>query len=150
VVELTSDLVHSLVDGYVDQQSGYAMIATSSSCKAWNYAKVRSDHTRRAYVDPVLAIETNMQRTNSSPTTYTFPAPQLSRGYGQVIPPVLSAFYSGSSTGEPGLLLISPTGEVHFWETISMALSNVDRYREAEIELGDDDYADKIWRIDVS
>lgn len=33
---------------------------------------------------------------------------------------------------------------------MSMALSNVDRYGEAQLELGLDDYVDKIVKVDVS
>jgi hypothetical protein len=29
-----------LINGVVDSSSGYAMVATSSGCRAWNYIKV--------------------------------------------------------------------------------------------------------------
>jgi nuclear pore complex protein Nup133 len=67
----------------------------------------------------------------------------------QVPPPVVAALHHAGA-GEPGVILVSPAGEVRFWENTSQALSNVDRYHTAQLELGPDDHADRIWPVDVS
>ena len=91
-----------------------------------------------------------LQRTHSSPTCFTFPAPIPSYGHAASQPPVLAALYTGASSGEPGMILISTTGHVRFWETMSLALANVERYQSMKLELGDDDLAQRIFKIDVS
>jgi nuclear pore complex protein Nup133 len=65
-------------------------------------------------------------------------------------PPVLAALYTGSSASEPGMILVSSTGEVRFWESMSLALANVERYQAIQMELGQDDYVQRIWKCDVS
>lgn len=55
-----------------------------------------------------------------------------------------------AGSGEPGVILVSTSGEVRFWENMSLALSNVDRYQGVQLDLGADDYADKIWAVEVS
>lgn len=42
---------------------------------------------------------------------------------------------SHPSQREPGLLIASPTGELRYWENVSMALSGVDRWRGGETKL---------------
>ncbi|WVQ77306.1 hypothetical protein IAR50_006990 [Cryptococcus sp. DSM 104548] len=130
---------HSLMIGigydsilaHVDEKSGYAVVAASRTCIAWNYAK----------------------RTQSTPTTYTFSAPPpanaTSLGF---IPPILSALYTPSSSAslasEPGMILISSSGEVRFWESLSLALGNVDRYQELFLELQEGDWVEKVYKLD--
>ena len=48
------------------------------------------------------------------------------------------------------MVLVGPNGEVRFWETTSIALANVDRYQSLEIGLAEDDYVEKLFRVDVS
>ncbi|WWD16353.1 hypothetical protein CI109_100779 [Kwoniella shandongensis] len=123
-----SDLVVNTVAGHVDPKSGFAMVSTPKRCIAWNYLKP----------------------THSSPTTYTFLAPPTDHPHGNnVDPPVLSALYTGSTSSEPGMILVSPSGTIRFWESMSLALTaNSERYQELYIDLGEDDVVERIWKLD--
>ena len=85
-----------------------------------------------------------MQRTPSA-TTYTFPLPPQA-----ALPPNVQVFSplpfaslvpSPSQTRqqqgqrEPGLLVVSNTGEITFWDQISLSLSGVDRFKSASAPL---------------
>jgi hypothetical protein len=89
--------------------------------------------------------EANSQRTNASPTCYTFPSPSQNR----TSDPVLADFFTGSSS-EPGVIMITPEGEIRTWENISLGLGNLDRYLETDLELGEDDAVDKLYKLNVS
>ncbi|EIW66527.1 hypothetical protein TREMEDRAFT_74725 [Tremella mesenterica DSM 1558] len=102
-----ADLVVRPLSGSIDPQSGFAFIASSSTCISWNYAK----------------------------------------GHGASAPPVISALYHGSNGSEPGMILVSPTGEMRIWESMNLALANVDRFQRVELELEQDDFVQKIWEI---
>ncbi|WVF65992.1 hypothetical protein IAT40_000730 [Kwoniella sp. CBS 6097] len=121
-----SDLVVNPIAGHVDPRSGFAMVVNPSVCIAWNYTK----------------------RTHSSPTTYSFPSPPASYSSTPTLPPTLAALYTGSTSSEPGMILVSSTGEIRFWESMSVVLSNVDRFHEIYLELGEDDFAERLWKID--
>ena len=89
--------------------------------------------------------EANRQRTNASPTCYTFPSPSQKR----TSDPVLADFFSGPSS-EPGVIMITPEGEIRTWENISLGLGNLDRYLETDLELGEDDAVDKLYKLNES
>ncbi|WWC86014.1 uncharacterized protein L201_000885 [Kwoniella dendrophila CBS 6074] len=122
----SSDLVANPIAGHVDPKSGFAMVASPSTCIAWNYAK----------------------RTHSAPTTYKFPSPPVSYSNTPTQPPTLAALYTGPASSEPGLILVSTSGEIRLWESMGLALSNVDRFQEIYMELGEDDFVEKLWKID--
>nr|XP_019002973.1 uncharacterized protein I203_04767 [Kwoniella mangroviensis CBS 8507]OCF66434.1 hypothetical protein I203_04767 [Kwoniella mangroviensis CBS 8507] len=122
----SSDLAANPIAGHVDSKSGFAMVASPSVCIAWNYTK----------------------RTHSAPTTYTFPAPSVSYSTTPTQPPTLAALYTGSASSEPGMILVSTSGEIRFWESMSLALANVERFQEIYVELGEDDFIDRLWKID--
>jgi len=63
---------------------------------------------------------------------------------------VLASLFSSNNAAEPGMVLVSSTGEIWFWESMSLALANVDRHQSVQLQLNDYDYAEKIFRIDVS
>ncbi|WWD09172.1 hypothetical protein V865_007294 [Kwoniella europaea PYCC6329] len=121
-----SDLVANPIAGHVDSKSGFAMVASPSVCIAWNYTK----------------------RTHSAPTTYTFPSPPVSYSTTPTQPPTLAALYTGSASSEPGMILVSSSGEIRIWESMSVALANVERFQEIYVELGEDDFIDRLWKID--
>lgn len=119
------DFIVEGATGQIDSGSGFALVSTPTRCFAWNYAK----------------------KTHSSPTVYTFPTPIPSRSHLPNIPPALAAFY-GARAAEPGLVLVSATGEVRLWESMSLALANVQRFQSIELPLGSDDFAEHIYRLD--
>lgn len=119
-----ADFILHSVSARLDPASGFALVSGQSHAMAWNYAK----------------------RTHSSPTVYAFPAPQPTRSPLATVPPALAAFYGSA---EPGLILISATGELCFWENMGIALSNVQRYQSLQLSLGDD-FAERLWTVDPS
>lgn len=119
-----ADFILHTVSARLDPASGFALVSGQSHAMAWNYAK----------------------RTHSSPTVYAFPAPQPTRSPLATVPPALAAFYG---TGDPGLILVSATGELRFWENMGLALSNVQRYQSLQLSLGDD-FAERLWKLDAS
>ncbi len=48
------------------------------------------------------------------------------------------------------MILVSSTGEMRFWESMSLALANVERYKSLKLDMSEDSFADKIWKVDVS
>ncbi|ORY21434.1 Non-repetitive/WGA-negative nucleoporin C-terminal-domain-containing protein, partial [Naematelia encephala] len=120
-----SDLVTTAVSGHVDISSGFAFVVTPSSCIAWNFQK----------------------RTHSSITCYTFPAPFPTYGSAASGPPALAELYTPTA-GEPGMILVSSTGQVRLWENMSVALANVERYTSIQLELSEGDIADRMYKLE--
>ena len=73
-----------------------------------------------------------------------------SYGHSTTQAPILAALYTGTSSGEPGMVLVSRTGELRFWESMSLALANVERFQGLGLELAQEDFVEKVWTIDVS
>ncbi|KAK8861724.1 hypothetical protein IAR55_002547 [Kwoniella newhampshirensis] len=123
-----ADLVVKTVSGHVDTGSGFAFVSTPRKCIAWNYLKP----------------------THSSPTTYTFNAPPSTQPNGNNVDlPVLSALYTGSTSSEPGMILVSSSGTIRFWESMSLALTaSSERFQELYIDLGEDGVIDRFWKLD--
>jgi nuclear pore complex protein Nup133 len=125
-----ADFIVNSVSGHVDPVSGFALVASPSRCVAWNYAK----------------------RTHGSPTVYSFEAPYPSRRTGAntslaAVPPALSSFVGSGS--EPGLILVSATGEIRFWDSVTHGLSEpaYQRYTAHQLALGED-FAERLWKLD--
>ena len=45
--------------------------------------------------------------------------------------------------------MVSPSGEIRVWESMSLALSSSNRFQTLYLELGERDRADRIMRLDV-
>jgi nuclear pore complex protein Nup133 len=124
-----ADFIMSGVGGHLEPRSGFALATSPERCVAWNYAK----------------------RAHGSPTVYVFEAPPaLPRASGPglaAVPPALAAFVG--SGAEPGILLVSATGEVRFWESVNHGLvePQFQRFSSHQLPLGDD-YAEHLWAID--
>jgi len=48
------------------------------------------------------------------------------------------------------VIMITPEGEIRTWENISLGLGHLDRYLETDLELGEDDAVDKLYKFNVS
>ncbi|BGP13786.1 hypothetical protein JCM10213v2_001724 [Rhodosporidiobolus nylandii] len=96
----------------------------------------------KAVLDPITGFA--LLRAGST-TTYFFPLPsqdELPSNVTAYSPlPFASLVPSTSATAqrEPGFLLCTNTGLIHFWDTLSLALSGVDRYRPAYLPLSQDE-----------
>jgi hypothetical protein len=60
----------------------------------------------------------------------------------------LADFFSGSGL-EPGVVSVSPDGEIRAWENMSLGLGNMDRFQKTYLELVQVDVFDKLWKLDV-
>jgi len=69
------------------------------------------------------------------PTCYIFSCPQ---DYKSPRPPLHALVPQGPSR-EPGLILISPTGQIRFWDSISMGLAGGDNFIASQIDEMDED-----------
>ncbi|KAH9819025.1 Non-repetitive/WGA-negative nucleoporin C-terminal-domain-containing protein [Melampsora americana] len=116
-----SDLNLDAFKAHVDHWTGFAYVWSREACHVWNFVR----------------------RTSAPPTCYVFPCP-LSRTESVLVntlaPLPLASLISLSSTStntrrEPGLLLVSPTGELRAWDSLSLALSGVDKFTTIQVQL---------------
>ncbi|CDZ97230.1 Nuclear pore complex, Nup133 component (sc Nup133) [Phaffia rhodozyma] len=90
-----SDLYTTALSGSLDPLTGFATLVTSSYLLIWNYQK----------------------KSSTLPTLYPFPLPSSSP-----LALNLAHLVRHPSGREPGVLTISPQGEIRFWEGVSLAL----------------------------
>ncbi|KAH7107498.1 Non-repetitive/WGA-negative nucleoporin C-terminal-domain-containing protein [Auriculariales sp. MPI-PUGE-AT-0066] len=111
-----ADLYGDQFTGTVDSITGYAFVVSPHTIFVWLPPKP----TSRAAI-----------------TCYMFPAPGTSRGSSIRIHlslPVASLVYYGPMR-EPGLMLISKTGELRFWESIGVGLSGAEGFTTTKLTL---------------
>ncbi|GAA5843798.1 hypothetical protein JCM9279_000149 [Rhodotorula babjevae] len=108
------------VKAVLDPITGFALLVSSDRCFVWNWAS----------------------RTSST-TTYIFPLPAQAP-----FPPGVTAYSplsfaslvpSASQTAqrEPGLVAVSNTGTVRFWDSISLSLAGADRFKSVSLALAE-------------
>ncbi|KAK4053848.1 hypothetical protein OIV83_001504 [Microbotryomycetes sp. JL201] len=118
----------------LDAQTGFALLIGRDSCYVWNWSK------------------------RSSTTTYVFPLDEPSAGpsVSAFIPLSFATFVPNSAPStsslqrEPGLLAVSITGSVQLWESISMALSGVNRFKRADAGLNDGELVRGLEKVSPS
>jgi hypothetical protein len=76
-----------------------------------------------------------MKARKGVPTCYIFSCPQ---DYRSPRPPLHALVPQGPSR-EPGLILISPAGQIRFWDSISMGLAGGDNFIASQIEEMDEE-----------
>ncbi|GAA5905117.1 Nup133p [Sporobolomyces salmoneus] len=104
------------VQAVLDPTTGFALLVTNEYCFVWNWSQ-----------------------TSPSSTTYVFPLPSLGplpssiKAYSPLSFACLVPSSSSSSAvqREPGLLVLSPTGQLRLWESVSLSLSGVDRFKSS-------------------
>lgn len=77
---------------------------------------------------------------------FPVPSPYPSGPYLTV--PFASLLPFGASR-EPGLILVSSTGEVRFWDSIGTGLAGAERFSTARITLSDNETVTGLERVDV-
>ncbi|GAA5922516.1 hypothetical protein JCM3775_005758 [Rhodotorula graminis] len=108
------------VKAVLDPITGFALLVSSDRCFVWNWAS-------RA----------------GSTTTYVFPLPAQAP-----FPPGVTAgsplsfaslVPSASQTAqrEPGLIAVSNTGTIRFWDSISLSLAGADRFKSVSLALAE-------------
>ncbi|PLW07853.1 hypothetical protein PCANC_24721 [Puccinia coronata f. sp. avenae] len=126
VVKMVSkvDINVDALKGHIDHVTGFACVWSRRVCCVWNFTR----------------------RTATLPTCYSFPCPISNTNsvlVNTLAPLPLASLISHSSNlsnatrREPGLLLISTTGELRAWDSLSLALSGVDKFATIQIQLQD-------------
>ncbi|GAA6061596.1 hypothetical protein JCM10212_000904 [Sporobolomyces blumeae] len=116
-----SDPYTQPVKAVLDAATGFALLVTSEYCFVWNWTK-----------------------SSPSATTYVFPLPPstpLSSTVQAFAPLSFASLVPSSSSSistahrEPGLLVVSTLGQVQYWDSVSMSLSGVERYKSTTLAL---------------
>ncbi|KAF7796965.1 hypothetical protein EIP86_008153 [Pleurotus ostreatoroseus] len=120
-----ADFYHDAYTGEVDTETGFAMIASAERCFVWNYS----------------------QALTGTPTCYIFPCPQDAIRLPMDTP--LHALVPFGSAREPGLILISPAGLVHFWDSLGMGLAGGTPSSMSSLSLDEEERVTAFTRADT-
>ncbi|KAK7054841.1 hypothetical protein VNI00_003304 [Paramarasmius palmivorus] len=117
-----ADFLRELYSGEIDTVTGFALITSAQTCYVWQHA---------------LALK-------GIPTCYIFPCPW---DYNQTDPPFHCLVPHGAGR-EPGLILLSTTGEIRFWDSIGIGLAGGDRYTTTHLGLTSEELVTYLIRVD--
>ncbi|KAJ4487908.1 hypothetical protein J3R30DRAFT_3654300 [Lentinula aciculospora] len=104
-----ADFYPGAYSGEIDTLTGFALVASVKTCFVWQHA---------------MAVK-------GIPTCYIFTCPYYSKQTGTPF----HSLVSWGSGREPGLILISPVGEIRFWDSVGIGLAGGDRYSTTYLEL---------------
>jgi nuclear pore complex protein Nup133 len=85
------------------------------------------------------------QAIRGTPTCYIFSCPQDHTGAN----PPLHAFIPHAPLREPGLILVSHSGQVRLWENISTGLAGGENYSTMGLDVKEDEHVTNFVRVDV-
>ncbi|KAJ6630853.1 hypothetical protein B0H10DRAFT_2160229 [Mycena sp. CBHHK59/15] len=117
-----ADFYSDAYTGAVDTLTGFALVASSQTCFVWQHA----------------------QAVKGTPTCYIFSCPQ---DYDRINPP-FHELVPYASSREPGLILVSPPGEVRFWDSIGIGLAGGQNYTTTDLGLSSDEVVTNLIRAD--
>ncbi|KAK7467177.1 hypothetical protein VKT23_004235 [Stygiomarasmius scandens] len=117
-----ADFYRELYSGEIDTVTGFALVVSMQTCFVWQHA---------------LAVK-------GTPTCYIFACPW---DYNQTSPPFHSLIPYGLNR-EPGLILISTTGEIRFWDSIGIGLAGGENYTTTYLSLDSEDLVTNLLRVD--
>ncbi|GAA5989361.1 hypothetical protein JCM10908_001278 [Rhodotorula pacifica] len=121
VVE-ASDPYTQPVKGLLDPITGFGLLVSNDYCYVWNAGSRTPSATTYTFPLPAQApLPPNVKVFSPLPFASLVPSP--------------SQTHQQQGQREPGLLVVSNTGDVTFWEAISQSLSGVDRYKSASAPL---------------
>uniref|UniRef100_A0A0W0FLK8 Uncharacterized protein n=1 Tax=Moniliophthora roreri TaxID=221103 RepID=A0A0W0FLK8_MONRR len=118
----SADFLRELYSGEIDTVTGFALITSAQTCYVWQHA---------------LALK-------GTPTCYIFPCPW---DYNQTDPPFHCLVPYGAGR-EPGLILLSTTGEIRFWDSIGIGLAGGDKYTTTHLGLTSEELVTYLIRVD--
>ncbi|KAH9484254.1 Nucleoporin nup132 [Psilocybe cubensis] len=104
-----SDFNRDLYSGEIDTTTGFALVASAQTCFVWQHA----------------------QAIKGIPTCYIFSCPEDGS---QTPKPPFHALVPQGSSREPGLILVSVTGQIRFWDSIGIGLAGGDNYISSQVE----------------
>ncbi|KAJ7219294.1 hypothetical protein GGX14DRAFT_591296, partial [Mycena pura] len=117
-----ADFYADAYSGAIDTQTGFALVASGQTCFVWQHA----------------------QALKGTPTCYIFACPQDDdRGN-----PPFHGLVPYTSAREPGLILVSLSGEIRFWDSIGIGLAGGQNYSTTELGLSSDDVVTNLIRAD--
>ncbi|KAJ7582654.1 hypothetical protein C8J56DRAFT_955381 [Mycena floridula] len=114
-----ADFYRDSYAGCIDTLTGFALVASIQTCFVWQHA----------------------QALKSIPTCYIFACPA------DLDPPFHGLFPHGSSR-EPGLVLVSSSGEIRFWDSIGIGLAGGEHYSTSNLGLSADEVVTNLIRAD--
>lgn len=109
-----TDFVSDSFTGDIDTRNSFCSIASVQTCFVWKHSQILP----------------------GTPTCYIFPCPnRISEAR---VP--LKALVSYGPSREPGLILLSPFGELRFWDSIGLGLTGGEPTQESLIELTSNEF----------
>ncbi|BGP22727.1 hypothetical protein JCM10295v2_001618 [Rhodotorula toruloides] len=119
-----SDPYTQPVKAVLDPITGFALLVSSEDCFVWNWSnRVGSTTTYVFPVPPQAPFPPNVAAY--SPLSFASLVPSPSQTFQQ------------AGQREPGLVVVSNVGTVRFWESVSLSLSGVDRFKSASCPLNE-------------
>ncbi|GAA5863802.1 hypothetical protein JCM1840_005771 [Sporobolomyces johnsonii] len=105
------------VKAVLDPTTGFALLVSSEHCFVWNWSQRSTSATTYVFpLPPQAPLPSNVKAY--SPLSFASLVPSASQTHQQ-------------TQREPGLLVVSNLGSIRVWESVSMALSGVDRFKSA-------------------
>lgn len=87
-----------------------------------------------------------VQAVKGTPTCYIFSCPQSTESRS----PPFHGLIPYTTSREPGLILVAPSGEVRLWDSIGIGLAGGKNYSTVDLGLSDDEEVTNLIRSDVS
>ncbi|KAF8212214.1 hypothetical protein K438DRAFT_1708496 [Mycena galopus ATCC 62051] len=117
-----ADFYADAYSGVIDTLTGFALVASGQTCFVWQHA----------------------QAVKGTPTCYIFSCPQ---DHGVSNPP-FHELVPYTSAREPGLILVSVSGEIRFWDSIGIGLAGGQNYSSTDLSLSSDEVVTNLLRVD--
>ncbi|KAH9934994.1 uncharacterized protein B0H18DRAFT_1082732 [Fomitopsis serialis] len=120
----TADFLRDVYTGTVDPLTGYAVVSSEETCFVWKYA----------------------QALTGTPTCYIFLCP--TSGTSDPMDTPFHVLVPHGPSREPGLIIISPRGQVRFWDGLGMGLAGGDNFAFSVVEMEDGETVTALTRAD--
>ncbi|KAJ6547586.1 hypothetical protein B0H19DRAFT_1266498 [Mycena capillaripes] len=117
-----ADFYVDAYSGVIDTLTGFALVASGQTCFVWQHA----------------------QAVKGTPTCYIFSCPQ---DHDRTDPP-FHELVPYTSAREPGLILVSLSGEIRFWDSIGIGLAGGQNYSTTDLGLSPDEAVTNLLRVD--
>ncbi|EPQ30426.1 uncharacterized protein PFL1_01952 [Pseudozyma flocculosa PF-1] len=113
--------------GAMDTATGYAYMVSRTQCFVWNY----------------------QSHGTSSPTCFTFDIPESSSSSMHSTDDLAQCgLIPRSAAREPGIVLVTPSGQVRFWEGISASMAREDLAQTIQVSLNPQETVMEMQRLD--
>ncbi|KAJ7449858.1 hypothetical protein FB451DRAFT_741132 [Mycena latifolia] len=117
-----ADFYVDAYSGVIDTLTGFALVASGQTCFVWQHA----------------------QAVKGTPTCYIFACPQ---DYERTNPP-FHELVPYTTAREPGLILVSLSGQIRFWDSIGIGLAGGQNYSTTDLGLSSDEVVTNLVRAD--